>query len=172
MGLHTQRNKQGSRGQFHKLLIRKSGEEILIVSELLVEFRWQACAGMLLVKPSANRHKHCTLHANSLANRRKVLSLVCVWKIIQWNFDHSQHIISRKVSFVTTMTHFKYAAFGKRKPLQETQGSHDQTLGSNLMDRLWQSFLNAFPFWMQPAMRPLWMCYSVWQGFDSFQCTH
>lgn len=59
--------------------LEMSGEEILIVSESLIEFRWQTCADMLLVKPSANRHKHWELHAEGSANRRNVfVPCVCL----------------------------------------------------------------------------------------------
>lgn len=77
--------------------LKKSGEEILIVSELLIEFRWQTCADMLLVKLSANRHKHCTLHDEDLGNRRKVLSRMCLFRrSSKRTFDYSQHIRKSK----------------------------------------------------------------------------
>lgn len=62
-------------------------------------------------------------------------------------------VTSRNVS--SDSHDIKHMAFGKTEVLQDTQGSHKQTLRYGLMDRLGRAC------WMQPAVRRLWICYSL-----------
>lgn len=53
-----------------------SDEEILIVSELLIEFRWQTCVDMSVVQPSANRRKHSELHTGVWEGKLPLLTVM------------------------------------------------------------------------------------------------
>lgn len=53
-----------------------SGEEILIVSELLIEFRWQTSVDMSVVQPSANRRKHSELHTGVRGGKLPLLTVM------------------------------------------------------------------------------------------------
>ena len=175
MGLHTQTNMQGWRGHFNKLLIRNvwGGN---INCESLSEFRWQDCADTLSVESSANRHINtvsCILWRNveEVCCPLCVCVCVCVLKK-SYKKSHSQHVMSRKVSFATIVTHALNAWLLETKILQETQGRMRPNVWVLFDGQVWLSFLNALLFRMHSAMTPLWMCCSVWQVFGSFQCTN